>query len=156
LSYRAKNFKIRNENKRRFVANGFEKWVLENQALKTESNKAESNVQTTILVALLILLSISLLVFGIQQVRMADPYVRQVLAIRGHVDQGHAIFQMNCSGCHGLNGNGKVGPSLRGVGDRRSRIGLIHQVTSGNTPPMPKFQASPEEMADLLSYLKTL
>ncbi len=36
------------------------------------------------------------------------------------------------------------------------RIGLIHQVTSGATPPMPKFQASPQEMADLLSYLEKL
>jgi mono/diheme cytochrome c family protein len=124
---------------------------LENRALKTESN-----VQATILVVLLIILGIGLLVFGIQQVRMADPYVRQVLSTQGHIDQGHAIFQMNCSGCHGLNGNGKVGPSLKGVGDRRSKISLIHQVTSGNTPPMPKFQASPEEMADLLSYLRTL
>jgi hypothetical protein len=33
---------------------------------------------------------------------------------------------------------------------------LIQQITSGQTPPMPKFQASPQEMADLLSYLKTL
>jgi hypothetical protein len=42
------------------------------------------------------------------------------------------------------------------VSSRRSPLSLIDQVTSGNTPPMPKFQASPAEMADLLSYLKTL
>ncbi|RDH51814.1 cytochrome C, partial [Mastigocladus laminosus WC112] len=32
----------------------------------------------------------------------------------------------------------------------------IHQVISGDTPPMPKFQPSAKEMADLLSYLETL
>ncbi|NCJ07864.1 c-type cytochrome [Synechococcales cyanobacterium C] len=87
---------------------------------------------------------------------MADPYVRSVLSLNGRIAQGNAIFQMNCSGCHGQQANGKVGPSLRGVAERRSQISLIHQITSGKTPPMPEFQVSPEEMADLLSYLKTL
>ncbi|NER30629.1 MAG: cytochrome c, partial [Symploca sp. SIO1C4] len=39
---------------------------------------------------------------------------------------------------------------------RKSKISLIHQVTDGKTPPMPKFQPSPQEMADLLSYLEEL
>jgi mono/diheme cytochrome c family protein len=52
--------------------------------------------------------------------------------------------------------DGKVGPSLKNVSTRKSRIGLIEQVISGNTPPMPKFQPSPQEMADLLSYLESL
>jgi hypothetical protein len=33
---------------------------------------------------------------------------------------------------------------------------LIHQVTSGETPPMPQFQPSAQEMADLLKYLESL
>ncbi len=85
-----------------------------------------------------------------------DPYVQEVLAHQGDLAQGHAIFQMNCAACHGLQGNGRVGPSLWGVGTRKSDVALIYQVVSGKTPPMPQFQPSPQEMADLLQYLKSL
>jgi len=33
---------------------------------------------------------------------------------------------------------------------------LIHQIVSGETPPMPSFQMEPEAMADLLSHLHQL
>nr|WP_238718428.1 c-type cytochrome [Petrachloros mirabilis] len=112
--------------------------------------------QKILVVALGLAIAIALVALLIYQIRMADPYVRSVLSLNGRIAQGNAIFQMNCSGCHGQQANGKVGPSLRGVAERRSQISLIHQITSGKTPPMPEFQVSPEEMADLLSYLKTL
>ncbi len=85
-----------------------------------------------------------------------DAYVRQVLQLPGDVTQGAAIFQMNCAVCHGSAGNGNVGPSLKAVAHRKSREGLIQQVISGNTPPMPQFQPSEQTMADLLSYLGSL
>lgn len=118
--------------------------------------KIEFDVQRIFLIALSIGLGISVIFLGIHQIQMSDPYVREVLSLSGNPEHGHAIFQMNCAGCHGFQANGKVGPSLRGVSDRRSEFHLIHQVVSGRTPPMPQFQASPKEMADLLSYLKTL
>jgi mono/diheme cytochrome c family protein len=83
-------------------------------------------------------------------------YVRTVLNRPGDVKQGEAIFQMNCAVCHGATGNGNVGPSLRSVAARKSREGLIAQVISGKTPPMPQFQPSEQTMADLLSYLGSL
>jgi mono/diheme cytochrome c family protein len=63
---------------------------------------------------------------------------------------------MNCIACHGEWADGDVGPSLRNVSERLSSRRLIHQVVSGETPPMPQFQPDPEAMADLLSYLKKL
>jgi hypothetical protein len=45
---------------------------------------------------------------------------------------------------------------LHDVPKRKSKVSLIEQVTSGKTPPMPKFQPSSQEMADLLSYLEKL
>ena len=50
----------------------------------------------------------------------------------------------------------KVGPSLQNVSDRRSDRSIIHQIVSGETPPMPRFEIEPEGMADLLSYLHNL
>jgi mono/diheme cytochrome c family protein len=88
--------------------------------------------------------------------RSSSPYTQEVLALQGDATLGHAIFQMNCSGCHGLEAQGRVGPNLHAVAKRKSRPALIEQVTSGKTPPMPQFHPSPQEMAALLSYLETL
>ncbi len=108
----------------------------------------------------LLLLSILFVVLvtalAIHQIRHSDPYVRDVLSLDGDLVRGHAIFQMNCSSCHGLYADGHVGPSLHGISDHKSSVSLIYQVTSGQTPPMPQFQPSPQEMADLLEYLESL
>ncbi len=94
--------------------------------------------------------------FKIYQSHQVEPYVQEVLFLSGNPEQGNAIFQMNCAGCHGSLADGRVGPSLLAVSSRKSKVDLIYQVTSGKTPPMPQFQPSPQEMADLLSYLGTL
>jgi mono/diheme cytochrome c family protein len=95
-------------------------------------------------------------VIGVAQARSPDPYAQSVLALVGDPIQGHAIFQVNCAGCHGLTADGSVGPSLKSVSLRKSKAQLITQVIGGKTPPMPKFQPQPQEMADLLSYLENL
>ena len=85
-----------------------------------------------------------------------DIYTQSVLNLSGDAVQGRSIFVMNCVACHGQWAYGKVGPNLHGVSDRKSDARLIHQVVSGETPPMPQFQPSLQDMADLLSYLKQL
>ncbi len=124
--------------------------------LDNQISKPETRIQWIALLALVILLAFPLGIFGVQMVRAADPYVKNVLSLKGDSIQGHAIFQINCAGCHGLEADGLVGPSLQSVSKRKSQYKLIHQVVSGETPPMPKFQPSTQEMADLLSYLETL
>lgn len=95
--------------------------------------------------------------FGVLQVQRANtPYIKTVLSLTGDANQGHAIFLMNCAGCHALQLEQQVGPSLEGISQRKSEIDLIYQVISGRTPPMPQFQPNPQEMADLLSYLEQL
>lgn len=105
---------------------------------------------------LAVLLVLILSVLAIYQVRHADPYVQSVLSLSGNPSQGRVIFELNCAGCHGVDADGHVGPSLHHVASRKSRVGLIQQVTSGKTPPMPQFQPTPQEMADLLEYLESL
>ncbi|MEA5513077.1 cytochrome c [Nodularia sp. UHCC 0506] len=124
--------------------------------MDNQITKPETQIQWITLLALVILLAAPLGIFGVQMVRAADPYVKNVLSLKGDLVQGHAIFQINCAGCHGLEADGLVGPSLQSVSKRKSRYKLIHQVISGETPPMPKFQPSVQEMADLLSYLESL
>ncbi|MGQ9838006.1 MAG: c-type cytochrome [Cyanobacteriota bacterium] len=102
----------------------------------------------------LLLLLFSLTLWG--AATRLDPYTESVLNLQGDVSHGASLFALNCAACHGEEANGRVGPSLRGVSSRRSERFIIQQVTSGNTPPMPQFQPDPQEMADLISYLKTL
>lgn len=85
-----------------------------------------------------------------------DAYTEGVLKLEGDLVKGRSIFVMNCVACHGQWADGKVGPSLKNVSERLSKSRLIHQVVSGETPPMPQFQPAMEEMADLLSYLNQL
>lgn len=86
----------------------------------------------------------------------SDPYIQEVLSLPSHLSQGKAIFQVNCGVCHGLNGQGDIGPNLKNVSQRKSRIQLIQQVIGGKTPPMPQFQPNTQDMADLLVYLENL
>ncbi len=113
-------------------------------------------IQRLTLILLAVVLAVLLAIFSVHIARASDPYVKSVLSLPGDAVRGQAIFQMNCAGCHGVQADGSVGPSLQRVSKRKSRFGLIHQVISGETPPMPQFQPNTKEMADLLSYLETL
>ncbi len=124
--------------------------------MNNQLTKPETLIQWIALSALAILIAIPLVILGVHIVQASDPYIKSVVSLEGNPVQGKAIFQINCAGCHGLQADGLVGPSLQAVSKHKSRYGLIHQVISGETPPMPKFQPSPQEMADLLSYLESL
>jgi mono/diheme cytochrome c family protein len=113
-------------------------------------------IQRVALQILALLLVVVLASIGVSHFSASDPYIQTVLSIEGNPARGAAIFQMNCAGCHGVNASGHVGPSLINISGHKSRVSLIEQVISGNTPPMPQFQPSPEIMADLLEYLETL
>ena len=119
------------------------------------SPKAKSPLQMMIAIAVTFVVIVIVIALWILRPPL-DPYTQSVLNLSGDPVQGRSIFVMNCVACHGQWANGKVGPNLHGVSDRKSDTQLIHQVVSGDTPPMPQFQPSPKDMADLLIYLKQL
>ena len=112
--------------------------------------------QQITIVAVAVALIVCLGILGIYLHRVSDPYIQAVLSLKGDSVRGHAIFQINCAGCHGWEADGNIGPSLHDIPKRKSKISIIYQVISGKTPPMPKFQPHSQEMADLLSYLEKL
>lgn len=116
--------------------------------------QSEIIVRRIAIVVLVLLLAISTGILGFHILQISDPYIRDVLSLNGDTVRGRKIFELNCADCHGIDGNGWIGPSLQNISKRKSEISLIHQVISGKTPPMPKFQPSPQEMADLLRYLE--
>lgn len=109
-----------------------------------------------ILTIITVVLIVGAIGLGIYWQKISDPYAYQVLTLSGNPEKGAAIFQINCAGCHSLQADRNVGPRLDNISKRKSQRDIIAQVTSGRTPPMPKFQPSEQEMADLLGYLKTL
>jgi mono/diheme cytochrome c family protein len=119
---------------------------------------AETNLYPNFIIKILIAgIVIALSIFSLFWfVPSQDPYVEQVLSYNGDAVRGEAIFQVNCASCHGINATGNVGPSLLAVSKHKSEVQIIQQVVSGKTPPMPKFQPSEQDMADLLSYLKQI
>lgn len=105
----------------------------------------------------IVLLALSaLLFFAFSAHSQPDTYTKSVLSLTGDTNKGRSIFVMNCMACHGQWANGKVGPSLRNISLKLSKSQIIHQVISGETPPMPQFQPDSQEMADLLDYLEQL
>ena len=103
-----------------------------------------------------VMLAVGIGILGVYWQKNSDPYAHQVLSLNGNPQKGLAIFQINCAGCHNLQAEKNVGPRLENISHRKSSREIITQVISGKTPPMPKFQPSEREMADLLSYLTTL
>nr|WP_271251672.1 cytochrome c [Pseudanabaena sp. Chao 1811] len=131
--------------------------VLKDKASEIALPYAEANTPQKNFVAIAIAFVIVAIVSILWLLRPPlDPYTQSVLSLSGDPVQGRSIFVMNCVACHGQWANGKVGPSLHGVSERKSDAKLVQQVVSGETPPMPQFQPSPQDMADLLSYLKQL
>ena len=126
--------------------------------MDTQSPNTEMEVllKRSALVGLAVVLTVMLAIAAVHQLQVSDPYVKTVLSLSGDQAQGHAIFQMNCAGCHIRRQHSQVGPSLKGISQHKSEVGIIKQVIGGKTPPMPQFQPTPQEMADLLSYLKRM
>jgi mono/diheme cytochrome c family protein len=116
----------------------------------------KSSLKSCLVVGLVAIAMVLMVAIGSYAWHQSDPYTEMVLALAGDRDRGEAIFNINCAGCHGMGGDGSVGPSLHGVSNHRSHWSIIQQVTSGETPPMPKFQPNAQAMADLLSYLEQL
>jgi mono/diheme cytochrome c family protein len=129
--------------------------TVQDQVVETPAANA-NNWQRIVLWAVGLLLATSIALWAVHSIRTSDPYVHGVLQMVGNASRGREIFQMNCATCHGLEEAGEVGPDLHGVSERKSKVALIHQVTNGKTPPMPQFQPSEKDMADLLSFLETL
>ena len=108
--------------------------------------------------ALVIVAAITCILLSFWALRSSqiDPYTKLTLELSGSQEKGGQLFRINCAGCHGINAQGLVGPTLQGVTDHYKDRQIIKQVVSGKTPPMPSFEMEPQAMADLLQYLHNL
>ena len=111
------------------------------------------------------LLKIVFIVFGVSLICISiffvkyhenNKYIIETLELNGSVEEGDALFKINCVGCHGITARGLVGPDLHSITQRLNDKEIIKQVTGGLTPPMPSFEIDPANMSNLLKYLHSL
>lgn len=127
---------------------------MNNQLLEKDLNYTHIKKMSISLLMMMTIMILTIIAWWLMPIK--DPYIQEVFSAQGNIERGSAIFQVNCAGCHGINGNGNVGPRLKDVAKHKSEVQIINQVIGGKTPPMPKFQPSPEDMADVLTYLRQL
>lgn len=108
-----------------------------------EKDDLSSLLRRAALVLVAIALAIGLGLGIVRYVQASDPYIHEVLTLDGDVARGQAIFQMNCAVCHGIEATGEVGPTLVSISDHRTKVSLIKQVISGQTPPCRSFSPIP-------------
>ncbi len=74
------------------------------------------------------------------------------LHLDGDAAAGEAIYMDSCSGCHGADGSGGVGPSLIDAIPVHSEVQIANIVTYGDGD-MPAVSCHDQDLADLLAYL---
>jgi len=124
----------------------------------SSSSAAERDLIREFLKKFFIFVVISLICFSIFFVNhnKTNNYIIKNLELNGSVEEGDALFKMNCVGCHGITARGLVGPDLHSITQRLNDKEIIKQVTGGLTPPMPSFEIDPVNMSNLLKYLHSL
>ena len=72
------------------------------------------------------------------------------------VATGQALYGDACVGCHGIQGQGQVGPTLHGLGDPDEKI--ARNIVNGFPPRMPAFkgQYSAVQLKALVAYIQSL
>ena len=124
----------------------------------SSSSAAEKEFKREFLKVFLIIFVVFLICFSIFFLNHHEnnKYIFETLQLNGSVEEGDALFKMNCVGCHGITARGLVGPDLHSITHRLNDKQIIKQVTGGLTPPMPSFEIDPANMSNLLKYLHSL
>ncbi len=86
-----------------------------------------------------------------------------VLAEEGDVDHGKALVETNCARCHGVGENDTSAhpeaPEFRTLSMRYPVDALEEAFAEGivtGHPDMPEFQATPEQIRDIIAYLASV
>ncbi|MHC5062920.1 MAG: c-type cytochrome, partial [Planctomycetota bacterium] len=90
-----------------------------------------------------------------------EPDRSMISAAAGNAMYGASMYRNNCAGCHGQNGEGGIGNSLRSpsflamASEAFLRETIIEGRGRGNTAMPTGYTYSPEELSDVLAYLQT-
>ncbi len=77
-----------------------------------------------------------------------------MMSTAAFAEDGAALFSAKCAGCHGAEGQGKMGPSLKGKTDAQ----VLDVLTNGGKkgPHAKAFNVTPDQAKAIASFVSTL
>ena len=103
---------------------------------------------------LVLLVAVSLVVFGLAEWHPFSPSAPDAAGSpAGDATRGAEIFAASCSGCHGADANGGVGPALRDSGLTAAEVEAV--VASGRGT-MPAGIVSGQDAADVAAHVAAI
>jgi mono/diheme cytochrome c family protein len=99
--------------------------------------------------------SVCLLFLGCQSARRGEPITGHPTPQNTTLAQGQKIFLQNCHQCH-PHGDAGLGPALNNKPAPRFLIKTQVRAGLGTMPSFSKEKISPEELDELVDYLKAL
>lgn len=85
-----------------------------------------------------------------------------ILASQDRIDQGHKIFAEKCASCHGIHGEGIVGPNLtdkywiHGAGTLMDILAVVSDGVAEKGMPPWKGMMKKEEVQSVVAYVKSI
>jgi len=99
-------------------------------------------------------LVIALVVFALAKAQIFEPSADAgAPSVTGDATRGAAVFERECSGCHGMGGTGGSGPALQGTGLEASFV--TERVREGSGI-MPAGLVSGQDEADVVAYVVSI
>jgi ubiquinol-cytochrome c reductase cytochrome c subunit len=114
-----------------------------------------------------VVMAFGLLAMGGLYAAVSPAQAQQTVTTAEQVEEGRQLFTVNCSSCHGLNGegirtdgNGQLGPSLVGVGaaavDFQVGTGRMPMAAPGQQAPVKPVVFTDEEREALAAFVASL
>ncbi|MDB6031670.1 MAG: hypothetical protein JWM16_2008 [Verrucomicrobiales bacterium] len=101
------------------------------------------------------IIAASLLLIGCQNARRGEPLTGHTIPQAANLEQGRKTFFQNCHQCH-PNGDAGLGPALNNKPAPRFLIKTQVRAGLGTMPSFSRDKISPEELDQLVDYLKAL
>ena len=98
----------------------------------------------------LLLVTVTLATFGLAKWHPFTPSAAPATATAGDPTRGRQVFVVNCSGCHGMDAQGGIGPALEGSGLTAS---VVQAVVAGGRGVMPSGLVEGQDAADVAAYV---
>jgi cytochrome c551 len=97
--------------------------------------------------------SVAAATFGLAQWHPFSPTVAAAPSATGDATRGKAIFGSTCSGCHGADASGGVGPRLVGSG---LNAAAVQAVVASGRGVMPAGLVAGQDAADVAAFVASI